>query len=200
MKRPFAIAAALAVAVLSHAAVATTPAEAHERRNVGPYQLVVGWLEEPSFVGATNAVSLSVTDTRITPPKAVDGLEKTLTVDVFQGGSTSGFSPAFRTRFGVPGSYAADILPTREGAYRFVIKGRIESLDLNETFESGPGRFDEIKPVTALQYPDKVPTGAELGRTLGEIRSTAEQVRLIALGALVLSALAIALPFMRRRT
>lgn len=165
MKLSLAI-AALVVVVLSLAATAS-PTEAHERRNVGPYQLVVGWLEEPAFVGATNAVSLAVSDTRITPPKAVEGLEKTLTVDVFQGGSTTAFSPAFRTRFGAPGSYAADIVPTREGSYRFVIRGKIDGLDVNETFESGPGRFDEIKAVTALQYPDKVPSGAELARSAG---------------------------------
>lgn len=191
--------AALVVVVLSLAATAS-PTEAHERRNVGPYQLVVGWLEEPSFVGATNAVSLAVTDTRSTPPKAVEGLEKTLTVDVFQGGSTAAFSPAFRTRFGAPGSYVADIVPTREGSYRFVIRGKIDGLDVNETFESGPGRFDEIKAVTALQYPDKVPSGAELARSLADLRSTAEQLRLIAIAALVVAVAALVLPFVRKRT
>jgi len=198
MKRTLAIVAASALVVLSLAITAAT-AESHERRNVGPYQLVVGWLEEPSYVGGTNAVSLAVTDTRITPPKPVEGLEKTLTVQVFQGGSTTAFSPAFRTRFGVPGSYAADIVPTREGSYRFVIKGKIENVEVNEVFESGPGRFDEIKPVSALQYPDKVPTGAELSRTLDDIRSTAEQMRLIAIVGLILGAIAVALPFIRKR-
>jgi len=190
---------ALVLVLISVAmSLAAQPATAHERRVVGPYQLVVGWLEEPSFVGVTNAVSLAVTDTRSTPPKAVEGLEKTLTVEVFQGGSTTGFTPAFRTRFGAPGSYAADIVPTRQGSYRFVIKGKIETLEVNETFESGPGRFDEIRPVTQLQYPDKVPAGADLGRTLDEIRSTAEQVRIIAIVALLLAA--VALPLIRRRT
>jgi hypothetical protein len=180
--------------------LAAQPAAAHETRNVGPYRFVVGWLEEPAFAGITNAVSLVVTDTRIAPPKAMEGLEKTLTVDVFQGGSTTPFSPAFRARFGAPGSYAADIIPTRDGGYRFVIKGKIESLDINEVFESGPGRFDDVKPVSALQYPDKVPTGAELSRSLDDIRSTAEQMRLIAIAALVLGVIAVAMPFLRKRT
>ena len=80
------------------------------------------------------------------------------------------------------------------------MKGKIETLDVNETFESGPGRFDEIRPATALQYPDKVPSGAELGRTLDDLRSTGEQVRIIAILALVLAAAAVLLPFIRRRT
>lgn len=197
-KRLLAIVSASAIAALS-VLTGTATAEAHERRNVGPYQFVVGWLEEPAFAGVTNAVSVAVTDTRITPAKPVEGLEKTLTVEVFQGGSTTAFSPSFRTRFGAPGSYAADVMPTREGSYRFVIKGKIETLDVNETFESGPGRFDEVRSARALQYPDKVPSGAELARTLDDIRSTAEQMRLIAIAALVVAVIALGLPFLRRR-
>lgn len=199
MKRALSVAVALAVATLSLAAFAH-PAEAHERRTLGPYQVVVGWLNEPAFAGSENAVDFRVTDARTTPPKNVEGLEKTLTVEVFQAGSTTPFRAVFRTRFGVPGAYAADILPTREGAYRFVVTGKIEALDVNETFESGPGRFDEIKSVSALQYPDKVPAGAVLSRRLDDLRSTAEQVRIIAVLALVLAAAAVALPFLRKRT
>src|SRR5688500_1011999 len=197
MRRAFALSLAFAVGALC--AALASPAEAHERRDLGPYQVVVGWLAEPAFAGVANAVDLRVTDTRTTPPRNVEGLEKTLTVEVFQGGSTTPFRASFRTRFGVPGAYAADVLPTREGNYRFVIKGKIETLDVNETFESGPGRFDEIRPVTALQYPDKVPTGVELARTLEDIRSTGEQVRIIAILALVIALAALAVPFFRRR-
>jgi hypothetical protein len=179
--------------------LATQPGSAHERRNLGPYQVVVGWLGEPAFAGVMNAVDFRVTDTRSTPAKPVEGLEKTLTVEVFQGGSTTPFSAPFRTRFGNPGAYAADILPTREGSYRFVVKGKIESLDVNETFESGPGRFDEIRPVTALQYPDRVAVGADLTRALDDIRSTTDQVRIIAIAAVVIAAAALLLPFIRRR-
>ncbi len=192
--------AAVLVLIIVTMSLATQPGSAHERRVIGPYQFVVGWMEEPSFVGVTNAVSLAVTDTRSTPPKTVEGLEKTLTVQVFQGGSTVAFSPPFRTRFGLPGSYAADVVPTREGSYRFVIKGKIETLEVNETFESGPGRFDEIRPVTQLQYPDKVPAGADLTRGLDDIRSTTDQVRIIAIVALLLAAAAVALPLIRRRS
>ena len=192
---------ALVLVLISVAmSLATQPGSAHERRTLGPYQVVVGWLQEPAFAGVANAVDVRVTDTRSTPPKPVEGLEKTLTVEVFQGGSTMPFSAPFRTRFGSPGAYAADILPTRAGDYRFVVKGKIETLDLNETFESGPGRFDEIRPVTQLQYPDKVAAGADLTRALEDLRSTADQVRIIAILAFVLAAVALMVPLVRRRT
>lgn len=189
--------AAAAIAALS-VLTGTGAAEAHERRTVGPYQFVIGWLSEPAFAGVANAVDLRVTDTRATPLN-VEGLEKTLSVEIYQGGSSAPLRPAFRARFGTPGAYAADVIPTRDGDYRFVIKGRIGTLDVNETFESGPGRFDEVRSARELQYPDKVPSGAELARTLDDIRSTAEQVRVIAIVALVLAAIAVGLPFLRRR-
>ncbi len=179
--------------------LASQPGSAHDRRNLGPYQVVVGWLAEPVFAGVMNAVDLRVTDTRSTPPKPVEGLEKTLTVEVFQGGSTAPFSAPFRTRSGNPGAYAADIIPTRAGDYRFVVKGKIETLDVNETFESGPGRFDEIRPITALQYPDKLAAGADLTRALDDMRSTTDQVRIIAIVAAILAAAALLLPYIRRR-
>ena len=192
--------AAVLVLIIVAMSLATRPGSAHERRNLGPYQVVVGWLEEPAFAGVANAVDFRVTDTRSTPAKPVEGLEKTLTVQVFQGGSTTPYNAPFRTRSGNPGAYAADIIPTREGSYRFVVKGKIDTLEVNETFETGPGRFDEIRPITQLQYPDKVPAGAELGRTLDDIRSTADQVRIIAIVALVLAAVAVALSLIRRRS
>lgn len=198
MKRALVIAAAVAVAVASNLAFAL-PAEAHERRTVGPYQLVVGWLNEPTFVGATNAVSLSVTDTRNTPPTPVPDLEKTFRVEVFQGGLTTPFASTFRTRFGVPGAYAADMVPTRSGSYRFVISGTIGDLRVNETFESGPGRFDEVRPQTALQYPVEVPAGSDLAGALQDVRSLAEQVRLLAAVAIVLAAAALIVPMARSR-
>ena len=97
-------------------------------------------------------------------------------------------------------AYAADFVPTREGSYAFHFKGKIEALEVNERFESGPGRFDEVHSSAALQYPERVPAGSDLSRRLDDIQSTAEQVRLIALAALALGAVALAAAIGRRRT
>jgi hypothetical protein len=195
------IAAALtALAVVAATSLALSdPAAAHERRNVGKYELVVGWIGEPAFAGTINAVDLRVTDPSVTPPKAVEGLEKTLKVSVTHAGLTRPLELEFRTRFGMPGAYAADMVPTREGEYTFHIVGRIEALDVDEKFESGPGRFGSVEPLTALQYPEKVPTGADLARRLGDLQATADQVRLISLLAVVLAAAALAAPLVLRR-
>ena len=41
--------------------------------------------------------------------------------------------------------------PTRAGDYSFRITGTIAGQAIDERFESGPGRFDEVQPLTAVQ-------------------------------------------------
>ncbi len=171
-------------------ATSSTPALAHERRTVGPYQFVVGFLGEPAFAGATNGVDLTITDTRANN-KAVEGVEKTLTVDIFAGGLTRALSLPLRTRFGLPGKYAADFVPTKAGSYTLVFKGKVESTDVSERFESGPGRFNDVESTAKLQYPDQVPSGADLGARLAELQSGIDQLRILAIVAILL---AVALP------
>src|SRR2546425_479737 len=123
----------------SHLFVPGRPAFPDERRAVGPYTFEVGWLGEPAFAGAMNAVDLTVTDTR-SNDKPVEGLEKTLQVEVFYGGLTTPLSVALRTRFGLPGTYAADLMPTKDASYPFSIFGQIESLDVDQHFVPATGR------------------------------------------------------------
>lgn len=190
MARIFSLLAAIAIVIGSQLAAASV-AEAHERRNVGPYQLVVGFLTEPAFAGQVNAVDLRVTDTRVTPAKNVEGLETTVSVDILSGGLATPLSLKLRARFGSPGAYAADFIPTQAGGYRFVFKGKIEQTAVNETFESGPGRFGDVEETTALQYPAKVPSGSDLAARLDSIDRDLGSIRALAIAAL---ALAIVLP------
>ena len=163
-------------------------ASAHERRTVGPYQLVVGWLSEPAYVGQLNSLDFRVTDTRTNQP--VSGLEKTITADVAAGG-LSPFPLTVSARFGAAGAYNGWVMPTVTGTYIFHIKGKIESQDLDEKFTSGPGTFGDIENTAVLQYPAKVPVADELGKRLDAIQSAVDQTRLIALAALAIGVVAI---------
>lgn len=174
-------------------------AVAHETRMVGPYQFVVGWLYEPAFQAQPNAATIRVTDPRVTPAKPVLGLEKTVTIQVFSGGLTTPFSGALRSVFGQAGLYALDMFPTASGSYKYKIAGKVESLDVNETFESGPSTFADIVAVTSLQYPEQVPGGSDLTRRLNDLQATADQTRLISIVAVVLGLAALGLGFIRRR-
>ena len=195
MSRVGTIVAAMLVAVAALLAL-TQPAAAHERRNVGPYQVVVGFGSEPAFAGSTNGASIRITVTRTTKP--VEGVEKTLSVEIAAGGLKPLALP-LRAVFGNPGLYQADFVPTKEGAYIFRFKGKIESLDVDEKFESGPGRFNDVEGVAKLQYPEQVPSGADLTKKLGDAQSTADQSRLLAVAGLALGIVAIGLTLRPRR-
>ena len=173
-------------------------AYAHERRTVGPYQFVVGWLNEPAYLGQLNSLDLRITDTRNTQPVA--GLEKTLTADLAAGGLAP-YTLTVSARFGTAGAYNGWIMPTAAGAYTFHIKGKIDTLDVDEKFTSGPGTFGDIEDTAAVQYPATVPVADQLSKKLDSIQSGVDQTRLIALGALVVAFAAIgASVLFRRRT
>ena len=199
MTRFISIVAATLV-VVSSFAIYGGAAAAHERRMVGPYQLVVGWLNEPAYVGLVNSLDLHVTDTRVTPAKAVEGLEKTLTVDLQTGGLTS-IALTVTARFGTPGAYNGYVMPTTTGTYVFTIKGKIDTQDVNEKFESGPGRFGDVESTSALQYPNKVPAADELTQRLADLQSGIDQTRLLAAAAVLIGivALGVAFAMSRRR-
>jgi hypothetical protein len=193
MTRLISLVAATLVVVSSFAIYGGTAA-AHERRMVGPYQFVVGWLNEPAYVGLMNSLDLRVTDTRVTPAKAVEGLDKTLTADI----QTGGLAPLKLTvtaRFGTPGAYNGYAMPTTTGTYIFHIKGKVEDRDVDEKFESGPGRFGDIEPTTVLQYPNKVPAADELNTRLGDLQSGIDQTRLLSAAAVVIGIVAIGVAF-----
>jgi hypothetical protein len=137
-------------------------ASAHERRTVaGDYTFVVGFLKEPALEGDSNGIDLRVSTAGDQP---VDGLEKTLKGEVIVGGATLPLE--LKPRFRTPGAYDADFVPTRPGTYIFHFSGTVEGKPVDERFESGPGRFDDVAAVGPLQFPDKVPTGVELQRAL----------------------------------
>ena len=191
---------AATLVVVSTFAIYSGIAAAHERRMVGPYQFVVGWLNEPAYVGLMNSLDMRISDTRATPAKAVEGLEKTLTVDLQTGGLGS-LPLTVTARFGTPGAYNGYVMPTTTGTYTFTIKGKIDTLDVNEKFESGPGRFGDIESTTALQYPNKVPAADELTKRLGDMQSGIDQTRLLSAAAVVIGivALGASLAMSRRR-
>lgn len=167
-------------------------AMAHERRNVGPYLFVVGWLNEPAFAGAANAATVRISDTRETPAKPVEGLEKALKIEVIQGGLAP-YTGTLRAVFGQPGLYALDMYPTVAGQYRYRISGTVGTTTVNETFESGPTTFNDVQPTTDLQYPTKVPAGDDLVAQLAEAQDAARSARVLGIVGLLMGLLALIL-------
>ena len=170
-------------------------AYAHERRNVGAYQLDVGWEDEPAYVGQLNYLHLEVADGLGKRP--VTGLEKTLTADVAAGGLAPFKLEISSTA--EAGVYNAPVIPTVTGTYTFHITGKIGTQTIDEKFTSGPNTFVDVDATAALQYPTKVPVADELSKKLDAISSGVDQTRIIALAALVVGIAALGVAAMRGR-
>jgi hypothetical protein len=150
LKRNQFIAAALLALVLMSLSISV--ALAHERRSVGKYDFIVGFLNEPAYVNLVNSVDLRVTNHETSKP--VEGLDKTLSVEVIVGGKTLPLS--LSARFGQPGAYNAYFMPTKVGSVIFHFTGDIEGQKVDEKFESGPGRFGDVEDTAPLQFPEKL--------------------------------------------
>ncbi len=153
-------------------------AAAHEHREVagGQYELTVGFLDEPAFVGEKNGLSLRVvrpaaaggaptagaaTEDAGTP---VEGLIGTLQAEVMFGDQRMPLPllPAF----GDPGHYTSYFFPSTPGGYTFHVFGQIEGVAVDETFTSSPEGFDGVQPVEPLQFP-KPATSGDVGGPAG---------------------------------
>src|SRR4029077_18417731 len=76
------------VAPLRFAAAAAPPASAHVLKTAGPYHLLIGFGNEPTYAGAQNSVFLLLTDAKTGAPIVDGGLGDTLKVGVGFGTQT----------------------------------------------------------------------------------------------------------------
>lgn len=178
----------LASLVMLWACVALgTSALGHEQRQVGAYTVEVGWRDEPALAGLLNAVEVEVRETAT--GRGVEGLTKTLSLTITFGGTRTPFQPPLR-ELGTsdPGHYIGDVIPTAIGDYVFRLQGKIGTEDVNEIFESGPGRFDTVRPASGIAFPSQDALDPGVARELHALRETEQQTRALALGGLALGA------------
>jgi hypothetical protein len=154
------VAACLLLILLT--SIVPSVASAHERRVVGKYALVVGFNNEPTYQGERNGAQITLT-VPSEENRPVEGLAETLHVTVAVG---SGQSKEFKLHsvFGRQGQYVADFIPTRAGTYIFHFTGTIEGNQIDEHFESGPGRFDDVQGIDQIQFPDVIPLSNDVAR------------------------------------
>jgi hypothetical protein len=208
----------LIMAVVATLALASVPVFAHEDREIEGYHLTVGFMEEPALEGSRNAVSLEV----MKPPEGaahehgenpqsnpsgsgtgaeqsnaelvpVEGLDSTLQVEVTH--IPTGVSKVMPLRpvFGEPGHYAADLIPTAPGQYRFRFFGVVEGMNIDETFESGPDTFDNVEETKALQFPESLPAAREVEGAVRGTQATAQEAQETASSASTLGMIGIVL-------
>jgi hypothetical protein len=162
--RKAATVSALAVLGVSALVLTAPPASAHETRQVGEYEFVVGWWTEPAFANLPNGPEVTITHQG---DPVVEGVD--LSADVTFGEETTTYElePAFVVGvFGDPGSYNADLVPTRPGTWEYRIYGTVEELDVDETFTSGPDTFSDINDPAEVAFPAADPNNAELSERI----------------------------------
>ena len=203
------------VCMLALSLTITQTVSAHEERKVGPYQVAVGWADEPTYVGFKNAVEIILKDTK---GKPVLNLGDTLKVEVVFGDQKSGLltlEPAFDVEegFGTPGDYQASLIPTRPGTYAFHFVGSIKGQKVDQTFTSSEKTFDSPRAPSEVEFPAKNPATADLAARLERLsprvdtaqaaatagQAAAAQARVLAAVALIAGVVSLA-SARRRRT
>lgn len=148
-------------------------AHAHGTRQVGDIEFVVGWADEPTFVGFKNAVHLFLTGPDEEP---IEGAENTLEVEVSLGEAKTD-RLALRTVFESPGEYQADLIPTAPGGYTFRFVGEINGERIDESFTAPEDGFDEAKGTADIAFPNEAPSTSELAERLEGVEATADETR-----------------------
>ena len=84
------------------------------------------------------------------------------------GDQTQDFSltPAYGAGAGMPGEYAALIIPTSPGDYTFHVSGKVEGVKVDLKVASGPKTFSPVEDAQAAQFPVKVPSTDQVAQRL----------------------------------
>ena len=164
MKRIALIGAITTLAALAGGLLLGGKASAHERRNVGPYSFVVGWVNEPALLNQPNSVDLRITRTADSQP--VIGAEKTLKVEIQADGQK--LAADLTPRFNTPGAYNANLTPTKTGSFSFVFSGTIEGTPINEMFKAGPGTFGLIEEPKG--FPQPLPAVQDVAKSVDALK------------------------------
>ncbi|GCE16135.1 hypothetical protein [Tengunoibacter tsumagoiensis] len=141
--------------VVAFTAVAflAAPASAHEKRHVGPYTFIVGFLTEPAYAQQSNSLDLTicngdactytVTDGAKVVSNPVNDADKTLKVEV-SAGSSAPLALPIVPRWANPGKYNAYFAPSVTGDYTFHIFGTLNNEKIDEKFTSSPTGFGSV--------------------------------------------------------
>jgi hypothetical protein len=174
---------AAAIGVVPLLLVTAAPVLAHEQRTVAGYDVEVGFIDEPVYVGDRSGLEFIVHKA----DKPVQGLESTVKAEVIKDGQTRPLT--LEALEDSPGVYHAVFIPTVAGPYTFHLTGTIEGNAIDEQFTSSPTGFDEVQEAAAGQFPVQFPPTAQLASDVTTAKDASSQVTI----ALVLGGIGVLL-------
>ena len=122
-------------------------AYAHTTIEVGPYEIEVGWQDEPPVMGILNAITIDVRE-----PGDVQGVStgitsafKKLEASVVSGGASKVLDVNTDPR---PGHYYAKIIPTKIGSLQVKLKGEINDIQIDMVIP-----IEDVESTSVLDFP-----------------------------------------------
>ncbi|MDX6582441.1 MAG: hypothetical protein QOI10_1625 [Solirubrobacterales bacterium] len=175
-------------------ALALAPAaSAHVTRQIGPYEVTLGWGNEPPLAGLDNFVEVGVTGAGGAP---VNDLGPSPEVQVSFGGAET-VVPLVPSE--EPGAFRGALVPTRPGTYSFRFSASIAGRAVSTGATCSERTFECVIPVSEVEFPVKDPALGEIAQRIVSDQSRIDQAsddadsaRTIALVALALAAMALA--------
>jgi hypothetical protein len=171
-------------------------AAAHEEREVAGYDVEVGFIDEPVYVGERSGLEFFVHK----GDAGVTGLEHTVKAQVIYEGQTRDLPVSARED--EDGAYESVFVPTAAGPYTFHLTGSIEGKAIDESFTSSPTGFDEVQELASGQFPVQFPSQADLVAMAQSGKDASSQLTIaygLAIVAIVVAVVALAVAITSRR-
>ena len=150
-------------------------AYAHTTVEVGPYEIEVGWQDEPPVVGILNAITIDIRE-----PGDVEGVSmgvnnafKNLRASVVSGGASKVLDINTDPR---PGHYYAKIIPTKIGSLEMKLQGEVNGIKINEVIP-----VEDVESTSVLDFPttSSSSSGQEVTALKNAVTSIQKDVSLI---------------------
>ena len=152
-----------------------TFAYAHTTIQVDPYEIEVGWQDEPPVVGILNAITIDVRE-----PGSVEGVStgitnafKKLEVSVVSGGASKVLDVNTDPR---PGHYYAKIIPTKTGSLQLKLEGEINGVQIDTVIP-----IEDVESTSVLDFPptSSSSSGQEVAALKNAVTSLQKDISLI---------------------
>ena len=152
-----------------------TFAYAHTTIQVDPYEIEVGWQDEPPVVGILNAITIDVRE-----PGSVEGVSagitnafKKLEASVVSGGASKVLDVNTDPR---PGHYYAKIIPTQTGSLQLKLKGEINGIQIDTVIP-----IEDVESTSVLDFPptSSSSSGQEVAALKNAVTSLQKDISLI---------------------
>jgi len=136
---------------------------AHTTIEVGPYEIEVGWQDEPPVVGILNAITIEIRE-----PGDVEGVSmgitnafKNLQASVVSGGASKVLDINSDPR---PGHYYAKIIPTKTGSLELKLEGEINGVKINNVIP-----IEDVESTSVLDFP--ITSGSSSGQEVVALKN-----------------------------